>query len=99
MPPVVRDNPEWVLQKRDGSSVMADARQADGVAQPRPPGVQQRLLGLIGEIVQRCKVDGIQLDDHFAWPVELGYDPFTRALLPTGTRAASRPTTTPTAPG
>jgi uncharacterized lipoprotein YddW (UPF0748 family) len=35
-------------------------------------------VGLVSEIVQRCKVDGIQLDDHFAWPVELGYDPFTR---------------------
>jgi len=47
---------------------------------PAHPGVRARFLGLIGEIVQRCKVDGIQLDDHFAWPVELGYDPFTREL-------------------
>jgi carotenoid cleavage dioxygenase len=41
---------------------------------PAHPGVRQRFLGLIGEIVQRCSVDGIQLDDHFAWPVELGYE-------------------------
>ncbi len=47
---------------------------------PAHPGVRARFIGLISEIVQRCGVDGIQLDDHFAWPVELGYDPYTRAL-------------------
>jgi uncharacterized lipoprotein YddW (UPF0748 family) len=42
--------------------------------------VRERFIGLISEIVQRCGVDGIQLDDHFAWPVDLGYDAFTRNL-------------------
>ncbi|NDF61869.1 MAG: hypothetical protein EB136_02765 [Synechococcaceae bacterium WBB_3_034] len=78
---VVRDNPEWVLQKRDGSTVMQMHGKPMVWLNPAHPGVQQRLLGLIGEIVQRCRVDGIQLDDHFAWPVELGYDPFTRDLF------------------
>ncbi|MFM7652713.1 MAG: glycoside hydrolase family 10 protein [Vulcanococcus sp.] len=77
---VVRDNPEWVLQKRDGSSSVLLHGKAMVFLNPAHPGVRQRFLGLIGEIVQRCKVDGIQLDDHFAWPVELGYDPFTRDL-------------------
>ena len=77
---VVRQHPEWVLQKRDGSSTVLMHGKPMVWLNPAHPGVQQRLLGLIGEIVQRCKVDGIQLDDHFAWPVELGYDPFTRAL-------------------
>ncbi|MFM2174913.1 MAG: hypothetical protein RLZZ54_2840 [Cyanobacteriota bacterium] len=77
---VVRQNPEWVLQKRDGSSAVLMHGKEMVWLNPAHPGVRERFLGLIGEIVQRCKVDGIQLDDHFAWPVELGYDPFTRAL-------------------
>ena len=77
---VVRDNPEWVLQKRDGSSSLELHGRPMVFLNPAHPGVRQRFLGLIGEIVQRCKVDGIQLDDHFAWPVELGYDPYTRNL-------------------
>jgi uncharacterized lipoprotein YddW (UPF0748 family) len=77
---VVRSNPEWVLQKRDGSSSVTLHGKEMVWLNPAHPGVRERFLGLIGEIVQRCKVDGIQLDDHFAWPVELGYDPYTRAL-------------------
>ncbi len=78
---VVRQNPEWVLQKRDGSTVMVMHGSHRMVwLNPAHPGVRQRFIGLIGEIVQRCGVDGIQLDDHFAWPVELGYDPYSREL-------------------
>jgi uncharacterized lipoprotein YddW (UPF0748 family) len=77
---VVRQNPEWVLQKRDGTSAVTMHSKQMVWLNPAHPGVRERFLGLIGEIVQRCKVDGIQLDDHFAWPVELGYDPYTRAL-------------------
>ena len=77
---VVRSNPEWVLQKRDGSSTVLMHGKEMVWLNPAHPGVRQRFLGLIAEIVQRCKVDGIQLDDHFPWPVELGYDPYTRDL-------------------
>ena len=77
---VVQQNPEWVLQKRDGSSSVILHGKAMVWLNPAHPEVRQRFLGLIAEITQRCKVDGIQLDDHFSWPVELGYDPFTRAL-------------------
>ena len=77
---VVRSRPEWVLQKRDGSSTVVMHGKEMVWLNPAHPGVRERFLGLIGEIVRRCKVDGIQLDDHFAWPVELGYDPYTREL-------------------
>ncbi|MEY3750457.1 MAG: hypothetical protein RLZZ186_876 [Cyanobacteriota bacterium] len=77
---VVRQNPEWVLQKRDGSSTVTMHGKEMVWLNPAHPGVRERFLGLISEIVQRCKVDGIQLDDHFAWPVELGYDPYSREL-------------------
>jgi len=86
---VVRLHPDWVLQRSDGSSLYAmhgadlktsPLRDLRVWLNPAHPGVRQRFIGLIREIVQRCGVDGIQLDDHFAWPVELGYDPTTVAL-------------------
>ncbi|MFM9110874.1 MAG: glycoside hydrolase family 10 protein [Prochlorococcaceae cyanobacterium] len=86
---VVRRHPEWLLQKRDGSALTAmhgadlrtsPLRDLRVWLNPAHPGVRQRFIGLVREIVQRCGVDGLQLDDHFAWPVELGYDPYTRAL-------------------
>ncbi len=86
---VVRQHPDWVLRRSDGSALFAmhGANLATSPLKdlrvwlnPAHPGVRARFIGLITEIVQRCGVDGIQLDDHFAWPVELGYDPTTRAL-------------------
>jgi uncharacterized lipoprotein YddW (UPF0748 family) len=77
---VVRRHPEWVLQNRQGSSAYPMHGRTMVWLNPAHPGVRQRFIGLISEIVQRCGVDGIQLDDHFAWPVELGYDPTTRDL-------------------
>ena len=77
---VVRQNPDWLLQRPDGSSEVTMHGKAMVWLNPAHPAVRQRFIGLIGEIVQRCGVDGIQLDDHFAWPVELGYDATSRAL-------------------
>lgn len=47
---------------------------------PFHPEVQQFIKALILEVVNRYDVDGIQLDDHFGLPVELGYDPYTVKL-------------------
>ncbi len=86
---VVQAHPEWLLQRADGSALYAmhganlrtsPLKDLRVWLNPAHPQVRQRFIGLIAEIVQRCGVDGIQLDDHFAWPVELGYDPTTRAL-------------------
>ncbi|MEB3351222.1 MAG: family 10 glycosylhydrolase [Cyanobacteriota bacterium] len=86
---VVRRNPQWVLHKRDGSALTAlhgadlktsPLKDLRVWLNPAHPGVRERFIGLVMEIMQRCGVDGLQLDDHFAWPVELGYDAYTRAL-------------------
>jgi len=86
---VVRQHPEWLLRRPDGSALFAmhganlatsPLRDLRVWLNPAHPGVRARFIGLILEIVQRCDVDGIQLDDHFAWPAELGYDDTTRAL-------------------
>jgi uncharacterized lipoprotein YddW (UPF0748 family) len=47
---------------------------------PLHPEVQQFILDLITEVVRKYDVAGIQLDDHFGLPVELGYDAFTVKL-------------------
>ncbi|MBD2042941.1 glycoside hydrolase family 10 protein [Microcoleus sp. FACHB-672] len=47
---------------------------------PLHPEVQQFIRELIVEVVSNYDVDGIQLDDHFGMPVELGYDPLTVEL-------------------
>jgi uncharacterized lipoprotein YddW (UPF0748 family) len=41
--------------------------------------VQQFFTALMAELVQQSEIDGIQLDDHFGFPVELGYDPVSVA--------------------
>ena len=47
---------------------------------PLHPKVQKFIRELIVEVVSRYDVAGIQLDDHFGLPVELGYDAFTIKL-------------------
>ncbi|MEA5533765.1 glycoside hydrolase family 10 protein [Crocosphaera sp. XPORK-15E] len=47
---------------------------------PLHPEVQQFIKGLMLEVVMGYDVDGVQLDDHFGMPVELGYDPLTIKL-------------------
>lgn len=42
--------------------------------------VQQFMVDLIADVAEHYSVDGIQLDDHFCLPVELGYDSFTQEL-------------------
>jgi uncharacterized lipoprotein YddW (UPF0748 family) len=51
-----------------------------GWLNPFHPEVQQFLIDLIAEVVQRYAVDGIQLDDHFGLPIGYGYDTYTTAL-------------------
>ena len=82
---VAQRHPDWLQQRLDGSSIMTMHGKPMVWLNPAHPEVRRRFIGLIAEIVQRCSVDGIQLDDHFAWPVELGYDPYTRALYRTET--------------
>ena len=77
---VARDHPDWVLAKADGNTI----RQMHGKPMvwlnPAHPEVRARFIGLVVEVLKRCRMDGIQLDDHFAWPVEMGYDSYTVAL-------------------
>ena len=77
---VVQDNPDWVLSRANGDPVMKMHGKEMVWLNPAHPQVRQRFIGLVVEVMKRCRMDGLQLDDHFAWPVELGYDPYTSAL-------------------
>lgn len=71
--PIARKHPDWLTTTQTGS-------KGSGWLNPFHPQVQQLLVHLIVEVVQRYPVDGIQLDDHFGLPIEFGYDSYTIKL-------------------
>lgn len=76
-------HPEWITKRRDGSHVFLHGEKDQhrlAWLNPAHPEVQKLLTDLIVEVVTKYDVDGIQLDDHFGMPVELGYDDYTIAL-------------------
>ena len=78
---VVHENPSWVLAKANGQRWMAmHGNHRMAWLNPAHPEVRARFIGLVVETLKRCPMDGLQLDDHFAWPVHFGYDPTTLAL-------------------
>ncbi len=48
---------------------------------PCHPEVAKFTIDLITDLVRRYPVAGIQLDDHFCFPQELGYDRYTQQLF------------------
>ncbi len=66
------------LQRIQGAN-----RQRDPNAwlNPCDDRVRKFIVDLITDVVQRYAIDGIQLDDHFAFPQELGYDRLTQQLF------------------
>jgi uncharacterized lipoprotein YddW (UPF0748 family) len=92
---IVRQHPDWLTLNRSGQPVLAPQAptqhplgpirravigQDQAWLNPFHPAVQQFLVALITEVVQRYGVDGIQLDDHFGLPIEFGYDAYTVGL-------------------
>jgi uncharacterized lipoprotein YddW (UPF0748 family) len=73
-------HPDWITSRRDGTQIVMEGIYPRVWMNPFHPDVQQFILDLIEELVVKYPVDGIQLDDHFGLPSELGYDPYTVAL-------------------
>lgn len=73
-------HPQWLTQKRDGSTTSMSAAGEVVWLNPFRPEVQQLLIDLALEVVTLYDVEGVQLDDHFSLPHTFGYDAFTRAL-------------------
>ncbi|MEP6518323.1 glycoside hydrolase family 10 protein [Microcoleus vaginatus] len=73
-------HPEWLAQRRDGSTIWKEGKHDRVWLNPFHPQVQQFILDLILEIVDNYDIDGIQFDDHFGLPVEFGYEPLTVSM-------------------
>jgi uncharacterized lipoprotein YddW (UPF0748 family) len=58
---------------------------------PCHPDVQRFMIDLITDVVTRYDIDGIQLDDHFSFPRELGYDRLTQDLYKAENQSQSAP--------
>ncbi|XWK85867.1 MAG: family 10 glycosylhydrolase [Phormidium sp.] len=72
--------PDWILKRRDGSQIWIEGPHQRVWMNPFHPEVQQFIESLVLEIITKYDVDGIQFDDHFGFPSQLGYDEFTVAL-------------------
>ena len=74
-------HPEWLTSRQDGSTIWWEGNVHQRVwLNPLRPDVQEFMTDLIVEIVSNYDIDGIQLDDHFGYPSELGYDDYTVEL-------------------
>jgi len=77
---LARRHPDWITRRRNGTQIVQQGEDKRVWLNPLQPQVQKFILDLIVEIVANYNIDGIQFDDHFGLPVELGYDSFTVQL-------------------
>lgn len=77
---LAKRHPEWLTSRRDGSKIWLEGKHDRVWLNPFRPEVQNFIQNLVVEIVSKYDVDGIQFDDHFGLPAELGYDAYTTKL-------------------
>ncbi|MEB3882995.1 family 10 glycosylhydrolase [Lyngbya sp. CCY1209] len=77
---LMKSRPTWITTRKDGIPFVKSDGEFRVWLNPFHPQVQQFILDLVVEVVSNYDVDGIQFDDHFSLPVELGYDSFTKSL-------------------
>jgi len=74
--PIATRNPCLITADSQGNPICNDAVWLN----PTHPEVQQFIIDLVADVAARYTVAGVQLDDNFGLPIELGYDSFTKAL-------------------
>ncbi|WP_414528517.1 glycoside hydrolase family 10 protein [Nodularia chucula] len=77
---LAKNRPQWLTSRSDGSKIVKEGIHERVWLNPFHPEVQTFIQDLIVEIVKNYDIDGIQFDDHFGLPSELGYDAYTVAL-------------------
>ena len=78
---LANNHPEWLTSRQDGSTIWWEGKVHQRVwLNPLRPDVQEFMTDLLVEIVRDYDIDGIQLDDHFGYPSDLGYDDYTVKL-------------------
>ena len=89
---LARRYPQWLNRREDGSTIWWEGNVYQRVwLNPLNPEVQQFITDLVVEIVSKYDIDGIQLDDHFGYPAEFGYDEYTVELYKQEHNGASPP--------
>lgn len=75
---LAKNYPHWLTKRADGSKIWMEGNVHERVwLNPLNPEVQSFISDLILEIVSQYDIDGIQVDDHFGYPSEFGYDAYT----------------------
>ncbi|MEP0913119.1 family 10 glycosylhydrolase [Leptolyngbya sp. GB1-A1] len=74
--PIATRYPNFITTDQQNNSI----RTGKVWLNPCHPEVQQFIVDLIADVAARYDVDGVQLDDNFGLPIELGYDAFSQAL-------------------
>ncbi len=84
-------NRGWLLQ--DSAGKYSNSSNKYAWMNPLVPEVRSFIIDLGVELVKNYDLDGIQFDDRLAWPVQFGYDAYTRAqyLAETGQALPTNP--------
>ncbi|MEA5568454.1 glycoside hydrolase family 10 protein [Anabaena sp. UHCC 0399] len=77
---LAKNRPQWLTSRSNGTRILKEGTHDRVWLSPFRPDVQQFIQDLIVEIVRNYDIDGIQFDDHFGLPSELGYDAYTVGL-------------------
>ncbi len=90
---LAKTHPEWLTNRQDGTNIWWEGKVHQRVwLNPLHPEVQKFITDLVVELVSNYDIDGIQFDDHFGYPSELGYDEYTTALYQKEHQGKSPPT-------
>jgi uncharacterized lipoprotein YddW (UPF0748 family) len=74
---LAKNRPQWLTSRSNGTRIVKEGTHERVWLSPFRPDVQRFIQDLIVEIVRNYDIDGIQFDDHFGLPSELGYDAYT----------------------
>ncbi|MFN4241650.1 MAG: glycoside hydrolase family 10 protein [Tepidisphaerales bacterium] len=66
----------WLL--RDQAGNFTNSSNGFSWMNPLVPEVREYLKGIVVDAVTRYDLDGIQFDDRLAWPIQFGWDDYTR---------------------
>ena len=94
---LVRRHPDWITYRRNTPQITQGNQKNQVWLNPFHPMVQRFIVSLVAEIVTKYDVDGIQIDDHFSLPIDLGYDTYTARLYQRENRG-KRPPSNPRDP-
>lgn len=66
----------WLL--RDQAGNFTNASNGFSWMNPLVPEVRHYIKGIVLDAISQYDVDGIQFDDRLAWPIQFGWDDYTR---------------------